>query len=120
MFDGLRTIIYPATDLAASKAWFSDVLGFGPYFDEPFYVGFNVGGYELGLLPAGDDGSGDGPSRTGASPTPTPPTPRCSPRARPEHVPVSEVGDGIKTGTVRAPDGYVIGVIYNPHFSLPA
>ena len=45
MFLGLRTIIYPAPDLAASKAWFTQLLGLQPYFDEPFYVGFDVAGY---------------------------------------------------------------------------
>ena len=51
MFLGLRTVIYPAPDLAAAKAWYAGVLGQDPYFDEPFYVGFDVGGYELGLNP---------------------------------------------------------------------
>ena len=51
MFLGLRTAAYAVEDLGAAKEWYSEVLGFGPYFDEPFYVGFNVGGYELGLLP---------------------------------------------------------------------
>ena len=48
---GLRTIIYPVPDLERARSWWSDLLGFKPYFDEPFYVGFNVGGYELGLVP---------------------------------------------------------------------
>ena len=48
---GLRTVIYHVTDLEKAKAWYSSVLGFGPYFDQPFYVGFNVGGFELGLDP---------------------------------------------------------------------
>ena len=51
MLLGLRTIIYPAPDLAKAKQWYSDVLGMQPYFDEPFYVGFSVGGFELGLIP---------------------------------------------------------------------
>src|SRR5947199_8787209 len=50
-FHGLRTAIYRATDLDKAKAWYSNVLGIAPYFDQPFYVGFNVGGYELGLDP---------------------------------------------------------------------
>ena len=54
MFLGLRTVIYPTPDLAASKAWFARLLGVEPYFDEPFYVGFNVAGYELALDPSGD------------------------------------------------------------------
>ena len=51
MILGLRSVIYPAPDLARAKAWYEQVLGCAPYFDQPFYVGFNVGGFELGLLP---------------------------------------------------------------------
>src|SRR6266705_5848810 len=50
-FQGLRTVIYHAPDLDKAKSWYSSVLGIDPYFDEPFYVGYNVGGYELGLDP---------------------------------------------------------------------
>lgn len=44
MLLGLRTAIYPAPDLDAAKHWHSEVLGLQPYFDEPFHVGFQVGG----------------------------------------------------------------------------
>src|SRR3954466_7006440 len=50
-FKGLRTVIYHAPDLDRAKAWYAKVLGIEPYFDQPFYVGFNVAGYELGLDP---------------------------------------------------------------------
>ena len=45
MLDGLRSQIYEVTDAVAAKAWHTELLGKPPYFDEPFYVGFNVGGY---------------------------------------------------------------------------
>lgn len=48
---GLRTVIYSVPDLDRAKAWYVEALGIQPYFDEPFYVGFNVGGYELALSP---------------------------------------------------------------------
>ena len=51
MLQGLRTAIYSAPNIEEAKAWYTKVLGFGPYFDEPYYVGFDVGGYELGLDP---------------------------------------------------------------------
>ena len=54
---GLRTAIYPTRDLAAAKRWYTDMLGVAPYFDEPFYVGFSVGGFELGLLPDATPGT---------------------------------------------------------------
>ena len=40
-----------APDLAKGKSWYSKILAIQPYFDQPFYVGFSVGGYELGLDP---------------------------------------------------------------------
>jgi hypothetical protein len=56
--NGLRTVIYPSTDLDADKSWWSELLGKQPYFDQPFYVGFAVGGYELALLPDADPADG--------------------------------------------------------------
>jgi predicted enzyme related to lactoylglutathione lyase len=46
---GLATAIYRVSDLASSKVWYTEVFGVKPYFDEPFYVGFNIAGYEFGL-----------------------------------------------------------------------
>jgi Glyoxalase/Bleomycin resistance protein/Dioxygenase superfamily len=51
MFLGLRTVVYQAQDLGKATEWYGKVLGSQPYFDQPFYAGFNVGGYELGLVP---------------------------------------------------------------------
>ena len=47
----LRTCIYQVYDLPLAKEFYSQALGKDPYFDEPFYVGFNVDGHELGLDP---------------------------------------------------------------------
>src|ERR1044071_8468498 len=51
MFQGLRTVIYHVDNLEDAKSWYAKALGVEPYFDQPFYVGFNIGGYELGLDP---------------------------------------------------------------------
>jgi hypothetical protein len=56
--EGLRTVIYPAPDLQAAKQWWSQLLGTNPYFDQPFYVGFNVSGYELALMPDANPADG--------------------------------------------------------------
>jgi lactoylglutathione lyase len=48
---GLRTTAYNVTDLEKAKSWYTEAFDTAPYFYEPFYVGFNIGGYELGLLP---------------------------------------------------------------------
>lgn len=51
MFNKLRTVIYHVPNLDEAKAWYNNVTGISPYFDEPFYVGFDVNGFELGLDP---------------------------------------------------------------------
>ena len=48
---GLGTVIYHVADLDRAKAWYATAFGQQPYLDEPFYVGFNIAGYELGLNP---------------------------------------------------------------------
>ena len=115
-FLGLRTVIYPSPDLAAAKAWFTGVLGFGPYFDEPFYVGFNVGGYELGLDPNADPAAG-AITYWGVDDADEALAALLAQGAR-ERSAVQDVGDGIRVATVVGPTGSIVGVIENPHFKL--
>jgi predicted enzyme related to lactoylglutathione lyase len=121
MVKGLATVIYHVDDLNRAKAWYSKVFATTPYFDEPFYVGFNIAGYELGLHPneaastAGPGGSVaywrvgeiqeavDHFVKTGATIVAT----------------IQDVGEGIKVATVADPFGNLIGLIENPHFALP-
>lgn len=51
MFLGLRTVVNQVDDLEKAKKRYAKVFGVEPYFDEPFYVGFDIGGFELGLHP---------------------------------------------------------------------
>lgn len=51
MLQKLRTVIYHVNDLAKAKEWYAALTGIQPYFDEPFYVGFDINGFELGLDP---------------------------------------------------------------------
>jgi catechol 2,3-dioxygenase-like lactoylglutathione lyase family enzyme len=111
---GLRTVIYPAPDLAAARDWWAAQLGAEPYFDQPFYVGFSVAGYELGLLPDADPVDGalvywgveDVAEAIAAAVA----------AGATQHSPATDVGDGIVTGAIRTPSGSVVGFIRNPHF----
>lgn len=116
MFLGLRTVIYPAPDLDAAKAWWTRVLGIGPYFDEPFFVGFSPGGYELGLDPNADPAAG-AVSYWGVPDADVAYAELLAAGATPRD-PVTEVGDGIRLGTVSDPVGSIVGVIENPVFEL--
>jgi predicted enzyme related to lactoylglutathione lyase len=120
MFLGLRTVAYQVEDLAAAKAWYSEALGFDPYFDEPYYVGFNVGGFELGLVPY-EDGH-----PTGAGSTTVywgvedirPAMSRLLEFGATVHGDVQDVGEGILVASVIDPFGNLLGIIQNPHFKL--
>jgi len=114
--EGLRTVIYPAPELDAAKRWWADLLGQEPYFDEAFYVGFEVGGYELGLLPSADPSEG-ALTYWGVDDVPAAVAAALAAGAT-EHTPAADVGDGIVTATVRTPAGAILGLIHNPHFHI--
>lgn len=111
---GLRTVIYPSPDLAASKAWWTQLLGIEPYFDEPFYVGYEVGGYELGLLP--DARPADGALTYWGTDDVAAAVDAAIALGATAHAPVAEVGGGIVTGSVTNPMGMIVGFIFNPNF----
>lgn len=117
MFKGLRTAIYKVDDIAKAKEWYSSALGFPPYFDQPYYIGFNVGGFELGLDPDTKDVTRGNNSvaywgvgkieaavehliKVGAN----------------KHSDIQDMGEGIKVASVKDPFGNILGVIENPYF----
>jgi predicted enzyme related to lactoylglutathione lyase len=116
MILGLRTVIYPTPDLAKGKDWYSQILGRKPYFDEPFYVGFAVGGFELGLIPDGVPSS-DGPLAYWGVADIEAEVQRLTKLGGTVHEPVKDVGGGIKVAAMRDPFGNLFGVIENPHFN---
>jgi len=111
---GLRTVIYPTSDLDAAKRWWTGLIGTPPYFDQPFYVGFEVGGYELGLLP--QDNTADGALTYWGVDDVSAAVIAAVASGATEHTPATEVGEGIVTATVRTPQGAILGFIFNPHF----
>lgn len=114
---GLRTVIYPVADLAAATLWWSTLLGQEPYFDQPFYVGFQVAGYELGLLPEASPAEG-ALTYWGVESVQEAMAAAVEVGAV-EHTAASDVGEGIVTGSVLTSTGNVVGFIQNPHFQLP-
>jgi predicted enzyme related to lactoylglutathione lyase len=117
---GLRTTIYKETDLIKAKGWYAQVFQTEPYFDEPFYVGFAIGGYELGLQPDEKEAASKSENvitywgvenidieynrmiELGATESEAP----------------TNVGGEIMVATVKDPWGNAIGLIYNPEFKL--
>jgi predicted enzyme related to lactoylglutathione lyase len=119
MIQGLRTAAYPAPDLARGKKFYRRVLGVDPYFDEPFYVGFSVGGFELGLVPDGEPGQ-SGVQVYWGVPDAAAELKRLVALGAEVHGPVKDVGGDIQVASVRDPFGNLFGIIRNPHFERDA
>lgn len=115
MFLGLRTAIYPVQDLADAKAWYEKVTGVKPYFDQPFYAGFSVAGYELGLLPDATPGV-SGPQPLWGVANAEAAFARLLALGATALEPVTDVGEGVKVAAVTDPFGNRLGIIENPHF----
>ena len=113
MLLGLRTAIYRTPDLAAGKLWYTKALGVAPYFDQPFYVGYNVGGFELGLLP---DATQSTVGVYWGVADITAAYARLLELGAQPRTEVTDVGDGIRAADVLDPFGNVLGIIQNPHF----
>ncbi|MBK9396709.1 MAG: VOC family protein [Saprospiraceae bacterium] len=116
----LRTTIYKVKEIEKARDWYAEVFETQPYFDQPYYVGFNIGGYELGLQPVSQspeiqvdnvvvywgvediNETYNWMLKNGAEPHETP----------------ENVGGDIEVATVVDPWGNVVGLIYNPSFKL--
>lgn len=114
---GLYTAIYHVEDLSVARDWYAAMLGVQPYFDQPFYVGFNLAGHELGLLPATSQ-----PRQSkgvvaywgvrdieAAEAT-------LAAQGLALYEAITEVGGGIRVASFLDSDGNVVGLIENPHF----
>lgn len=117
MFQGLRTVVYKVDDIKKAKEWYQKMLGIAPYFDEVFYVGFSIGGYELGLDPdmAGVTRGNNRVAYWGVKNAEEAYSAMLEKGAEGNEAP-KDVGGGIIVATVKDPFGNIFGMIENPFF----
>lgn len=119
MILGLRTVVYHVADIERAKAWYAEAFDVEPYFEESYYVGFNIGGYELGLDPdisKAAPGPGGAVAYWGVLEIGVA-LDHFLKAGAVEVEPIREVGGGIKVATVADPFGNRIVLIENPHFA---
>ncbi|MGH3241223.1 MAG: VOC family protein [Spirillospora sp.] len=110
MNSGIQTIIYPVQDLEQAKILYGRLLGVEPYADAPYYVGFKIGGQDIGLDPNGHRHGQNGPTAyhhvddiEG--------TKKALVDAGAELVEdVKDVGGGKRIAVLKDPDGNIIGI----------
>jgi len=115
---GLRTIGYKVSDINKAKEWYTKAFATAPYFDEPFYVGFNIAGYELGLQPD-DSVKGDNVVTYWGVEDIHSEYERFISLGATVHETPQNVGGEIMVASVKDPWNNIIGLIYNPEFKLP-
>ena len=112
MFNKLRTVIYHVDDLEKAKNWYKAATGIEPYFDQPFYVGFDINGCELGLDPnmTGVE-QGNHSVAYWAVDNIEDAVAKLLANNATISSPVTDVGDGIRVATLKDPFGNSIGLI---------
>lgn len=115
-FRGLRTAVYHATDLPKASAWYARALDLEPYFEAPYYVGFQVGGAELGLDPDPEGvpaGAGGVIAYWAVDSVEAALTRLVGLGAR-LRTPAQEVGGGVTVATIWDPFSNILGLIETP------
>ncbi|WP_137993603.1 VOC family protein [Streptomyces vilmorinianum] len=123
MLRGLTTVSFYASDLAAAKSWYSELLGMEPYFERPGYAEFRIGDYqhEFGLIDARYAPAGAAAGPGGAivywhvddvSAT----FEKLLSMGAKEYEPLTPRGPGFVTASVTDPFGNVLGVMRNQHY----
>ena len=116
-FLGLRTLIYRVSDLQKAKTWYTKFLDTKPYFDEDFYVGYNVGGFEMGLQPMQENlKKGNNMETYMGVNSISKSLDRALRLGAILNTDIQEVGGNIRVATIKDPFGNIFGLIENPSF----
>src|SRR5262249_60167610 len=51
--EGIKTVLHPVSDVKAATAVYAALLGTPPQHESDYYVGFDVAGQHIGLVPGG-------------------------------------------------------------------
>ena len=118
---GLRTVVYKVGNINEAKLWYASAFQTEPYFEETYYIGFSIGGYELGLLPEEipqSKKSDNAVTYWGVNEIHKEYN-RLIDLGASENEKPTNVGGDLMVASVKDPWGNVIGLIYNPEFKLP-
>src|SRR5919201_2457536 len=108
---GIKTVLHPVSDLAAAKPVYAALLGIEPQADSDYYVGFDVEGQHIGLVPGGGPQGMTSPVAywhvADIEAKLAEVTAACATVKEPAH----DVGGGRLVATFTDPDGNVLGLI---------
>jgi predicted enzyme related to lactoylglutathione lyase len=114
MTSGMKTVLYPVKDIAAAKRLYGKLFGVAPDIDEPYYVGFNVEGQDVGLDPNGHSKGMTGPVGYWQVDDINESIAALLEAGAETQQPIRDVGGGKMIATVTDADGNVIGLVQSP------
>ncbi|MGW8782728.1 VOC family protein [Streptomyces sp. NPDC055796] len=108
---GIKTVLHPVSDLAAAKDVYTALLGVAPVVDEPYYVGYEAGGQQIGLVPGGAQQGMTSPVAHWHVPDIEAKLAEVTAAGGKLKDPVRDVGGGRLVATFTDPDGNVLGLL---------
>jgi len=108
---GIKTVLHPVSDLAAAKTMYTALLGVPPQADGPYYVGFDVAGQHIGLVPGGGPQGMTSPVAYWHVPDIEAKLAEVTAAGATVKEPVHDVGGGRLVATVADPDGNILGLL---------
>ena len=108
---GIKTVLHPVSDLAKAKAVYGALLGVAPQADAPYYVGFDVAGQQIGLVPNGGPQGMTSPVAYWHVPDIDAKLAEVTAAGASVHEKAHDVGGGRLVVTFTDPDGNVLGLV---------
>jgi predicted enzyme related to lactoylglutathione lyase len=108
---GIKTVLHPVSDLEAAKAVYTALLGVPPTTDSPYYVGYEVEGQQIGLVPGGGQQGMTSPVAHWHVPDIEAKLAEVTAAGATVKDPVRDVGGGRLVASFTDPDGNVLGLI---------
>jgi predicted enzyme related to lactoylglutathione lyase len=111
---GIKTVLHPVSDVAKAKEVYSALLGVAPQADAPYYVGFDVAGQHIGLVPGGGPQGMTSPVAYWQVADIEAKLTEVTAAGATVKEPAHDVGGGRLVATVTDPDGNVLGLLQDP------
>jgi predicted enzyme related to lactoylglutathione lyase len=112
--EGIKTVLHPVSDLAAAKEVYAALLGISPQADSPYYVGFDVEGQHIGLVPGAAAQGMTSPVAYWHVADIEAKLAEVTAAGAALKEPAHDVGGGRLVATFTDPDGNVLGLLQDP------
>jgi predicted enzyme related to lactoylglutathione lyase len=107
----VKTVLHPVSDMASATAVYRALLGVAPSTDEAYYVGFDVDGQHVGLVPGGGPQGMTAPVAYWEVTDIEAKLAEVTAAGATVADPVRDVGGGRLVATFTDPDGNVLGLL---------